>query len=298
MSHTTSAAAAGPETGSAKTEISLPVNPAPPVTPGSPSGPSPQFVTGFTPTAGHVGDVVTINGDSFVNLEPVFFGGSPALNVDYSQIPKTIKAPVPPLARTGAIVVGPFITAAPFVVVPTITGFSPTQGTTGNTTVTITGTGFHDTPVSVSFTGNGMNVPAAVTGGDGEYSIGVTVPEGALTGPITVQTAGKAFVKSAQPFTVLPPAPNIKNKNGFSPTSGPVGTPVQIYAAPGTKFEQIMKVSFKGPGNPKRVEAKFSVLNQKTQIDTNVPMGAVTGPIRVENITGADATTTDFTVTS
>jgi len=52
-----------------------------------------------------------------------------------------------------------------------------------------------------------------------------------------------------------------------------------------------------GPGIPKRVEATaFSVLNQKAEIVAQVPPGAVTGPIRVLNETGADSTSENFVI--
>lgn len=170
---------------------------------------------------------------------------------------------------------------------------SPDRGTPENTTVLISGTGFNDKPITVQFnTPNGPN--GIVTGGD-ERTIGVTVPKGAATGALRVTTKGGSVLTTV--FTVLPQVPQIKNQNGFTPTSGAVGTQVRIFAKLGTQFEKITSVSFKGPGIPKRVPATaFSVLNQKTEILAQVPPGAVTGPIRVQNETGADSTSADFVV--
>src|SRR5205085_3343995 len=73
---------------------------------------------------------------------------------------------------------------------------------------------------------------------------------------------------------------------GFSPTSGVVGTSVQIS---GNDFQGVNSVSFNG------TPASFVAVSH-TLITTTVPAGASTGPIRVAR-PGASATSTgNFTV--
>ncbi|WP_394831090.1 hypothetical protein LVJ94_31720 [Pendulispora rubella] len=257
----------------------------------TPNDPPPN-VDGFNPSTGIVGQWIAINGRNFQVGDRVFFGGVQAGNIDYSGVPARISAAVPRKARTGAI--GVELTTsigAPFRVLPTESGFTPASGTPLTTTVVIKGTGFADSPIRVLFA-NG--VEGVVTGGD-EVTIGVTVPDNAASGPLTITTRGGS-IKTRDSFTVLPPPPAIKNRDGFSPKSGPLGTEVHLYAKDGTTFQQITRVAFKGPGIPNRVDAMFQVVNRKTEIVTIVPSGAVTGTIRVTNATGADATSEDFVV--
>lgn len=79
---------------------------------------------------------------------------------------------------------------------PTITGFTPTSGTTG-TTVTITGTNFDPTPSNniVQFNGIGTTVTASTT-----TTITTTVPSGVTTGKISV-TVGCSSAVSTGNFT-------------------------------------------------------------------------------------------------
>ncbi len=77
---------------------------------------------------------------------------------------------------------------------PTISDFSPAQGPAG-TTVVIDGTNFVP-PISITFSGN-----AAAAGSFTSTRIMVTVPSGALTGPIVVTTAN-GTVSTPTDFTV------------------------------------------------------------------------------------------------
>lgn len=89
--------------------------------------------------------------------------------------------------------------STPPVVAPTVSGFSPTSGATG-TTVTLTGTNFDNTPGNNTVSFNGMQ--ATVTSAT-STSITATVPSGATSGTISIQTAG-GIVTSAGNFSVLP----------------------------------------------------------------------------------------------
>ncbi|MFQ5657792.1 MAG: DUF6531 domain-containing protein, partial [Candidatus Methylomirabilales bacterium] len=87
--------------------------------------------------------------------------------------------------------------------VPTITSFDPGAGEVGDA-VTITGTGFRTTPTdnTVTFTGpNDTRVSTPVTSATSTQLV-VTVPAGAVTGPLEVTTAGGTATSTGH-FIVL-----------------------------------------------------------------------------------------------
>jgi len=88
--------------------------------------------------------------------------------------------------------------------IPSISSFNPSSGRVG-TTVVISGTGFRPTPSAntVRFTGAGSTwVTASVTAASAT-SLTVTVPTGAVTGPLQATTSG-GTATSAGYFIVLP----------------------------------------------------------------------------------------------
>lgn len=105
------------------------------------------------------------------------------------------------------------------------------------------------------------------------------VPSSGTTGVVTVATPG-GTLKSKQTFKLLPVI------SGFNPTSGPVGTPVQIT---GSGFTGAKTVTFGG------VKATFTVVSG-AQINTTVPTGAVTGKIKVTTASGSATSSQTFTV--
>ncbi|WP_020504378.1 IPT/TIG domain-containing protein [Lamprocystis purpurea] len=106
------------------------------------AGPS---VTGFSPAAGKVGDVVTVTGVAFYDVSEVAFAGVSAEILGSS--PSTIVVRVPVQATTGPITVttanGVGASTSEFKVYPRpeILSFTPTSGSVG-TSVTINGSGF------------------------------------------------------------------------------------------------------------------------------------------------------------
>ena len=114
----------------------------------------------------------------------------------------------------------------------------------------------------------------------GTTFLNATVPAGALTGLVTV-TTGATTLTSNNTFRVTPTFPS------FSPTSGPVGTPVVLT---GTGLTQTTKVTFGG------VKATTVTVNSDTQVTANVPTGAVTGKIAITTLGGSVKSTTNFTV--
>jgi len=74
----------------------------------------------------------------------------------------------------------------------------------------------------------------------------------------------------------------------FSPTSGPVGTTVDVQ---GTNFTGATSVAFNGTPDPSYI------VNSSTDITAHVPSGATTGPISVTTPNGTGTSASNFTVT-
>jgi uncharacterized repeat protein (TIGR03803 family) len=136
------------------------------------------------------------------------------------------------------------------------------QGLTGTTNVTFGGTPASFSVVSDTF-------------------MTATVPSGAKTGAIRVTSSG-GTVASNKTFRVTPQI------TSFSPTSGPVGTPVTIT---GLSLAQTSRVTFGG------VKATTVAVLSDTQVAATVPAGAVTGKIGVGTAGGSATSATSFTVT-
>lgn len=165
---------------------------------------------------------------------------------------------------------------------PTISSFTPTSGPIG-TPVVINGDNFKGPDVTaVKF--NGVSAPFTI---DNPHKITATVPAGATDGPIAVTNADGTATSAAN-FDVTPsPVPTITS---FNPTSGPVGTSVQIT---GTGFIGVSAVTFNN------TNATFTAdPNNTTQITATVPGGATTGPIKVTTPGGTATSATNFTVTA
>ncbi len=156
----------------------------------------------------------------------------------------------------------------------TIGGFSPAGGPVG-TTVTIQGTGFgaNASQNTVLFANN----QAATVTAASATALTVTVPSGAITGPITV-TSPAGTATSGTPFTVTANsgAPTIAS---FLPTSGGPGTTVTIT---GTNFDP----------DPTRNTVRFNgALAQVTSVSATTltvttPPAVTLGPIEVQTDRG------------
>lgn len=142
-------------------------------------------------------------------------------------------------------------------------------------TVQILGQGFTGT-TKVSF--NGVSATFRIVS---DTYITASVPSGATTGYVSVQTPG-GTLKSNRKFLVAPA--NLT----FSPTSGPVGTVVTIT---GTSLTGANRVTFGG------VPATTFTVDSDTQITATVPTGAVTGKISVTTAGGTATSADTFTVT-
>lgn len=147
---------------------------------------------------------------------------------------------------------------------PTISSFTPTSGITGSQ-VTISGSNFTGA-TSVRF-GTRLAAFTIVSA----TQIKATVPNGAVTGKISVTTAAGTGT-SASNFT---PTLSITS---FTPTSGPPATVVTIN---GIGFNSTSTVKFHG------VAASAVTHVSATQLKATVSSTATTGPITVTNTTGA-----------
>ncbi len=239
-------------------------------------------ITGFSPISGTFGSQVVITGTNFTGANAVAFNGLSTLNFNVDSATQ-ITATVPNGATTGPIGVstpgGITASTSNFFLPPTISGFTPANGSVG-TIVTITGINFNNAN-AVAFSGT----PTPTFTVDSPTQITATVPAGAATGAIGVSTPG-GIAESSTNFIVtasLPPT-----ISGFTPASGPIGTQIIIT---GTNFTGTSAVTFGG------APANFTV-NSATQITATVPAAAVTGALGVSTPGGDTTTTSNFTVTA
>lgn len=171
---------------------------------------------------------------------------------------------------------------AAFAAAPTISSFTPTSGPVG-ASVVIHGDNF--TGPDPDVTGVKFNGVSAVFTIDNPNKITATVPPGATDGPIAL-TNSDGTATSAASFDVTPsPGPTITS---FKPTSGPVGTSVQIT---GTGLFGASTVTFN------TTNATTFTVDSNTQITATVPAGATTGRIKVTTSGGTATSATNFTVT-
>ena len=157
---------------------------------------------------------------------------------------------------------------------PVIASFSPKSGKVG-ASVTLTGLRFTGA-TDVSF--NGVSASSFTV--DNDTQITATVPSEGTTGKISVTTPGGTAL-SAGNFKVKPAI------SSFSPTTGPVGTPVTIF---GSGFLGTTDVEFNG------VPVSSFVIVDSGRIDTTVPVGATSGKISVTNAGGTTNSKTSFHV--
>jgi hypothetical protein len=156
---------------------------------------------------------------------------------------------------------------------PTVTGVSPQVGTPG-TAVTITGSGLASTG-SVTFGGASAGFVV-----DGPDQITATVPDGGVTGPVSVTTPYATV--SGTDFDVVPVI------DSFSPTSGKPGTKVLVT---GKALKGAAAVTLNG------LAAKFKVVSP-TQISIKVPTQATSGTIQITTAGGTAVSADAFTVLS
>ena len=153
----------------------------------------------FVRDSGKVGGTGGILGQGFTGTSGVSLDGTP---VNFTVVSDTfLKATVPDGATTGFVTVttpsGTLTSNKPFRVRPQLLTFDPPSGPVG-TQVTITGVSLTQTQ-GVGF---GNRVPAQFTV-NSDTKVTATVPAGAKTGKVGIETKGGTAISSGT-FTVTP----------------------------------------------------------------------------------------------
>lgn len=220
-------------------------------------------ISAFSPVTAATGATVTITGTHFIGVTAVTFGGVSAGSFTVVS-PTTITAVVPsgPSGQVSVTTPGGTATLGGFSSLPTVDGFSPTEGTQG-TIITILGSSFTGANgVSIggvpalSFTVNNAGTITAVVGTGATGNVTVTKPAGSSS--------------SLGSFTWYAP-PSI---SAFAPASGPVGTTVTIT---GTDFDAVAANNLVFFGGVRATITGGSA----TSLTVTVPVGANFDAIRV-----------------
>ena len=227
-------------------------------------------INDFKPTFGGVGAVIRIRGTSLSDATAVLFGGVASNDVTVIS-DRTIDVVVPNGAKTGRLGVrhgDTYESVELFTVKPTPVLAEVKPGSGGvKTTVTLTGEHF-GVVKSILF-----NTQIARTFEvRSSTEIVVTVPAGAQTGRISVNTDGGTAV-SASAFNIVE-TPKISQ---VSPGEAGVGGIVVIK---GEHLSAASGVSFGG------VPAKSFTVKSATEIEATVPDGAQTGSLSVSTAGG------------
>ena len=241
-------------------------------------------ITDISPSSGTIlgGTAVTITGTNFASVQSVTFGGfacgtvvvvstQTITCVTPAHVAGTVEVIVTTLAGSNAT----GTTANDYVYTggPTITSLSPDTGqASGNTIVTITGTNFTQTGMTVKFD----TTTAIFTFIDTTTIAAVAPAHSAGTVDVRVTTAGGTSPNTAaDDYTYT--GVSVPVVNLLSPASGPVGTTVTIA---GSGFTGATLVTFGG------VAATYTV-NNDAQITASVPAGTPAGTVDVRVTTGA-----------
>lgn len=234
-------------------------------------------VSTFTPSGGLVGTEVTITGTGFTKETSVWFNETKATDI-VSVENTSIVVRVPVGATTGRIGVingeeSAFSTGS-FTFIPgaAVTGYIPGSALPGEVVI-IAGTDFHEVGaenIKVVFAGDVIAQPTAATA----TNITVVVPEGAVTGPVSVIFDDMETVVGPS-FEVL--VPSIKS---YTSTMAAVGAElgINVMNFPAVEASDI-HVSFAGENEtiiPATVKSFATGV-----ITVEVPEGAVTGVITI-----------------
>ncbi len=227
--------------------------------------------------AGKVGTTVQLLGQGFTGTTGVSFDRVPATFKNVSDTYMTVTVPTGALTGTMTVTTftGSMASNRAFLVTPQITSINPASAPVG-TKIAIAGVSLAQT-LRVMI--GGKSAPFTV---NSDTQVTATVPVGAKSGmKITIITAGGTG-STAGVFNIPP------SITSFSPTSGPVGTPVTIV---GNTFTGATVVAFGA-----HAATSYSVIDDQ-HVDALVPMDAVTGPITVTTPGGTGTSSTNFTVT-
>jgi type IV pilus biogenesis protein CpaD/CtpE len=238
-------------------------------------------ISGFSPTSGAPGTVITVTGTNLTGATQVTIGGVAAqftVNRDGSvsvTVPSGAVTGVISITTGGGTATSGRTTFTVLAAAPTISSFSPSSGT-ANSTITLQGTNLTGTTqVAVGGVGASFTV-------NRDGSLTITVPSGTQGGVIVVTTPGGSATSSTA-FTVVQPAPTI---TGFSPLSGNPNSSITLQ---GTNLTGATRVTVGG------VAASFTVVGSGA-ITIVVPSGAQTGVITVTTPGGTASSSQTFRV--
>ncbi|NEW99898.1 transporter [Rhodopseudomonas sp. BR0G17] len=248
---------------------------------------SPPAVTGVSPTSGPAtgGTSVTITGTNFSGATSVSFGSNSVASGSFTSSSSTQIVLPSPSGSAGTVhvtVTTPIGTSATgssdqftYIAAPTITGISPSSGSTGGaTSVTISGTNLSGV-TSVTVGG-----ASATLGTNTSTSIVITTPSGTAGARDVVVTTAGGSATATGGFTYVAP-PSI---GSISPGSGPAtgGTSVTIS---GTNLSGVTSVTVGG------ASATLGT-NTSTSIIITTPSGTAGARDVVVTTAGGSATST------
>jgi YVTN family beta-propeller protein len=251
----------------------------------------PPHIFSINPTSGTTsgGTLLVITGTGFTDAGDVSIGGTPVTS--FQVIDNTLIAAItaPHGPGTGNVSVttpgGTTPESMPYTYltpVPTISGFTPTTGSTaGGTQITITGTGLTGT-TAVSIAG----VPAAgIQVLNDTTIVATTTPNAPTTGPITLTTPGGTATSAPNNYTYLTPAPTL---TAIFPPTGPTGLSTQVSLS-GTALTGTTSVTVDG------TPVTYTVVSDN-EITATLPPHT-TGPVTVLVTTPGGSATITYTYT-
>lgn len=253
---------------------------------------TPPTLTNLVPDLGPEGTLLTIQGRYFGLLPQdnnILLGGfwTPTLTAS----PTELTCFVPEGAPSGDVtveVVPEVSNPKPFTVTtPRLYDVQEFFGSEG-TSVVLTGEKFSPVPGENIIRFTGIESPTLFASSYGD-SLSTLVPAGTRSGEVTVEVAGGRGITNGLPFCLDDPPPPAPTVSTFGPSSGDVGNGVQIVGA---------NFSTNASDNVVRFNGTLSPVNSSTGtvLNTEVPPGAVSGPITVE-VAGQGVTTSlPFTV--
>jgi hypothetical protein len=224
----------------------------------------PPTLTSLTPATATAGATVTITGTNLINVSVVKFGGINA--VSFTEVSPTTITAVIPSGPSGAVSVttqGGTATLNGYVALPTVTSFTPTQGTYG-TTITITGTSLSGT-TAVSLGGTPVASFTVVS----NSNITATIGAGASGDVMVTKLGGSSSLAGF--VWISPPV-----VSSFSPLSGSVGSTVNIV---GSGFNPVPANNIVYFGAVRALVTSAST----TSLTVTVPIGATYEPISVSS---------------
>ncbi len=253
---------------------------------------SPPSIASLSPTSGPVGTPVTLAGSYFGNTQgasTIAFNGALASPSTWSDT--QIQVPVPSGASTGNVIVtvsGLASNGLSFTVLtaPVINSLSPTSGPVG-TSVIISGINFGATQGSSTMTFNGISATATSWS---DTQISVTVPSGAITGPVVVTVAGQTSGGGSGPIFAVGTPPTIAatvspapNANGWINSNAVVTFTCTAGSSPIATCPAAQTITSEGANQPVSGTATDTDGTTATKtvyvnIDKTPPMLAITSP--------------------